>query len=490
MLDGQDANNNGTTHFPEDDNNLSWKVVQPNSDDCRSTLELAHEALELASLPTRRNDQIQAIANKAKTRLGRTLGTDVRGRTCGDAAFAFALAGINDDELLGTLTRVAYHELKRIGLRPSFHSKYVLQLVEKLAAAGLRGVEINRVYRCAADCLDYKKEHHQIVETLRHPDGRFDLLSTRPLMWLWRYASKQTKLKPNGMMKNKEEHAPEVEELGLQNSASQHAMYETYRTADEPLVIDIGCGMGVSLIGLASLDDDALATYRSSVEGTVMGAQRWALPETQLLGCDLSPMATSFAQSVASRWDLTDRLRLLCESAETVLESIVEACPHRVQLISIQFPTPYKLLSDTDGNAQLPTGTEDGFMVSSKLLAVVRSILVRSGGFLMLQSNCEDVAITMLSMARDAGFEAIPMPYPVTTLPDLEKNSRNKTGRKGPDDLRIPQRTKEWIRLGGNRAIGVEWSQGPLLPPRAVTETEVACELQGVPVHRCLVRCV
>jgi hypothetical protein len=93
------------------------------------------------------------------------------------------------------------------------------------------------------------------------------------------------------------------------------------------------------------------------------------------------------------------------------------------------------------------------------------------GGHLLLQSNCEDVAVTMRNVATNVGMTCIDAVRPVTSL---------------DDGGRLPQRTQEWIRLGGERAIGPEWSSVSLLPARCTTETEVACELENTPIHRCL----
>ena len=167
----------------------------PNDND-RNAVQLAHEALELAMDASENSYpiplyEIDVLARKAVNRLAWTLGTDIRGRSSADAAFSFAMAGVTNDVLYQTLALVAQCELQRIGQRPSFRSKYILQMVEKLAAAGIQN---HNVYRVAADCLASKGEHLDVAEMLARPNGGFGLLSTRPLLWLWRFSARQPKV--------------------------------------------------------------------------------------------------------------------------------------------------------------------------------------------------------------------------------------------------------------------------------------------------------
>ena len=118
-------------------------------------------------------------------------------------------------------------------------------------------------------------------------------------------------------------------------------------------------------------------------------------------------------------------------------------------------------------------------MVSPMLLKLIHQVLSKPGGDnhhvpgrLMLQSNCEDVALWMKDTAITAcGFRALPMEHPV---------------EKAVDSADLPQRTLSWIEMGGPRAVGPTWSAVPLLPRIGSTETEVACRLNRTPIHRCL----
>eukprot|EP00550_Attheya_septentrionalis_P009347 CAMPEP_0198298584 /NCGR_PEP_ID=MMETSP1449-20131203/41367_1 /TAXON_ID=420275 /ORGANISM="Attheya septentrionalis, Strain CCMP2084" /LENGTH=128 /DNA_ID=CAMNT_0043999885 /DNA_START=1 /DNA_END=383 /DNA_ORIENTATION=+ len=125
----------------------------------------------------------------------------------------------------------------------------------------------------------------------------------------------------------------------------------------------------------------------------------------------------------------------------------------------LQFPTPFASTTHNNTtstscddvnarNSQLPVDQESGFMVTSSLLETARILLQKkrqalapcSGGIL-LQSNCEDVAVTMRQMAEQVGFSCM-------TTPQSKKEDTNVTS------LALPQRTRNWIVVGGQRAIG------------------------------------
>jgi len=130
------------------------------------------------------------------------------------------------------LATTACKELERVGKRPSFKSKYILQIVEKLAAAGLRNANVRNLHLAAAECLESKGEHLEIVKILRNKDQSYDLLSARALLWLWRFSSRQSKLKS----------------VPLTEKKKFSSWVEAFDNPSKPLVVDFGCGMGVSTI--------------------------------------------------------------------------------------------------------------------------------------------------------------------------------------------------------------------------------------------------
>jgi hypothetical protein len=114
-------------------------------------------------------------------------------------------------------------------------------------------------------------------------------------------------------------------------------------------------------------------------------------------------------------------------------------------------------------------------MVTENLLEIIRSSLHPTKGKLLLQSNCEDVAVWMRNLAcRKVGFIAV----------DDDAPARSSA----PIHQRIPQRTLDWIALDGERTEGRGWFQREILHRKGATETEVSCAINGTPVHRCLLK--
>lgn len=413
--------------------------------------------------------RIDTMVQEAKQQLSWTLGIDVRGRTSADATFLFALAGVSDERLFQMLSCISKHELRRVGQRPSFRSKYILQMMEKLAAAGLRknNACVRDCHAVAADCLLFKNEHLDIVKLLTQKRG-MSLLSPRPLLWLWRFSARQTKPKEDGIASNHvDDHDDSNGHAGQRAEPSGNSTRRTeypnplriFQDNKLPLILDIGCGMGVSLLGLASTSEKGSASLGGlDFQGC------------NFLGADLSQLPIGYAKGISRRWGLDDRLQYMWASAEECLD-LVDDYRANVALVMIQFPTPYRLHDrNADGNSQLPSGQESGFMVSTRVLLQVKRILSKSGGKLLLQSNCEDVAVSMRQVAEKVGMRAMELPQEVVGFDDQQQTLRNL----------------EWIKQGGDRAIGSGWSAIALLPSRGTTETEVSCELQGTPIHRCL----
>lgn len=243
-----------------------------------------------------------------------------------------------------------------------------------------------------------------------------------------------------------------------------------------PLVCDVGCGMGVSILGLATLTSAPRDTASSAVDVD------WE--SCNFIGVDLSNLAIRYCQGIADRWDLTGHVQFVSDSAETCLDAL-QSYPGAIKLAMVQFPTPYQYqphesaceqdltsVFKQSGNAQLPTSPKENFMVSSDLLACIHRVLSKGKGQLLLQSNCEDVAVFMKNASIDAGFKPIAATHPVT---ELEA---------------VTQRAQRWAASGGERAIGNLFSAVPLLPSRGTTETEVACTIDKKPCHRVLMSAI
>ena len=187
--------------------------------------------------------------------------------------------------------------------------------------------------------------------------------------------------------------------LDNQQYCWQYCWSAMFKDTSRPLVVDVGCGMGVSLLGLASLDNNIGHHTTQHDEIQI----EWS--ECNFLGVDLSRLAIRYAQGVSERWSL-ERLSFLVDSAEVCLKRINETYPGKVPLVMLQFPTPYRFQSastdDEDGgvdsvaskgfNSQLPEGSaSDDFMVTEQLLSLTHKVLSKHNGQLLIQSNCEDV---------------------------------------------------------------------------------------------------
>jgi len=246
------------------------------------------------------------------------------------------------------------------------------------------------------------------------------------------------------------------------------------------LVVDIGSGMGVSLLGLATYDrskddnntTDSLLSY---IEYN----------KCNYIGCDFNTLLLRYSQSITKRWYLQDRLQFIDMSAQELLDQL--SCTNvTTKLIMIQFPTPFSIKQQDDKSAntynkQLPANTSQ-FMVTTKLLRTAYNILKSNNeneGYLLLQSNCEDIAIYMKNIAtQEAGFICI-------------DNIQYPKAEEQP--VATSRRTKLWIDSSiksddNERAFGPSWSSMPFLPSKGQTETEVACTLQSTPIHRCLLK--
>ena len=379
-----------------------------------------------------RGPQLVTNATTLKEQMELTLGTDLRGRTSADTALSLALEGVPDESLYRQLTLVAQLELERTRRRKN--TKDALHMVERLAAAGIRSAP-----DLHASALDIVGE--QEVDTVAQMRlGTLDLLSERPLLWLWRASAARKKEKV----------------------AKSYDAVDLPRTG-RPLVLDLGCGMGVSLLGLADG-----ATKNATLD---LLPDKVSWEDCDFVGADLSEPSLRFASGIAQRWGLQSKLHFVRLPVEQMLDQVTTP----VALTLLQFPTPYRLEADADsGNEQLPSGPESGFMVTRRVLEKSHSLMKPVNGRLLLQSNCEDVAVYMQQLAQDCGFAPIEAKHSVSQ----------------PQAGRGTKRLEAWLsqRETLPRAVGSEWSLEALLPSRCRTETEVSCSVSGTPVHRCLLQ--
>lgn len=445
-----------------------WRIV-PDNNTTLSASQVASQVLEIVVEASEMQQPVdekefQRLLNELSIRLELTLGTDIRGRTAADTAFTLCLAGVTDERLYEQLTYISKLEMNRVKNRSSRRARDVLHVVEKLAAAGLRGPMVESVYDLAKNSTALSEAKYHNLRTNITDSKRFNLLSMRPLLWLWRFSTRQTKAK----VKHEDEQEQSMASPEGLLPEPKSPWLRRFDDPTKPLVVDIGCGLGVSIIGLASLRN-RYPQEMGSMDLLVSGLD-WN--QCNYLGGDLSLLGTRFGQGIATRWNLKGHLHFTRASAEDLVKEVDRLYPGRIAMIMIQFPSPYRLKES--GNTQLPSTAETGFMVSHSLMKQVSSIVSKSDGRVLLQSNCEDVAVTMRDMGKAVGLSPVVARDPVLSVNDM------------PPHQRTPQRTQEWIRLGGQRALGPEWSRVPLLPTGCGTETEASCAVHETPVHRCI----
>lgn len=505
------------TDYPRSEGgNSSWELEPINNplfDNIDETednvLQLAHASLGLAvsssekgvnvnkdvmnELISRTNNRLRVLKQRRALSIflpGAAVAVgELHGRKAADAILWFALAGIDDDDLFSDLFEIARTELDRFGRNTSCRPKDILHIVERAGmAASIIGTQ--QLYTTAADCLEYKMkertnhdinsndivwgslDYRNIIQELR--DGSFGLHSDRSLLGLWRFSSRQRKQKQ--FLYNAAQHFEHTREGNTTKVAedlNQYNWTEMYTDPSRPLIIDIGCGMGVSLLGLASSQS---TKQLSSINHSELQID-WN--EYNFLGVDLSRLAIGYARGACRRCGLSSDLHFVVDSAENCLRHISESYPGDAALSMIQFPTPFKFQYENEevspsvaknrSNSQLPSSsTSNNFMVSEKLVSLTYNMLSENNGKLLIQSNCEDVSVYMRNLAVKAGFRSIPF---TDSIKELDP---------------VTQRAKKWVECAGERPIGKYWSDNSLLPQKGRTETEVACSIDNKPVHRCL----
>lgn len=351
-------------------NGTSTYTLPRRATDAPSVLSLAKAARDYACRSDLSDGVVaEFVAARAKEAL-QTLSEDARGapgRQASDAAWAFALAGCSDDALFEAL--LDQHACNRVKRR----TVNDLQAEERLGACGLR--------------------------------GRDAFFAARACQWRWRYAR------------------------DARAAPAADALRVTFDDRTRPLVLDIGCGMGGSAIGLAlSTDANVLAvdTSRACIRAGRGFAAR--------LGAD--------AQFVVS--DASDALRWAATYAGPVS-------------VLVQFPTPFALGGEDTVRECRP------FLLSRPVAKLIASAIGIDGA-VYVSSQVEDVALASADALEYAGLCLAPAAEPVTT--------------------EAPQRLRD-VRVGSmRRAVGGPWRATSPLPADAAPESERRCELLGQPVHR------
>ena len=348
---------------------------------------------------------------------------------------------------------------------------------------------------------------------LHAPDGR-------ALHQLWLHSSKQKKLRTKKSSANEPGTRLAHDEVFIDSKEGFG-----FKDPSLPLVLDVGCGFGTTIIGLAQ-------RWLSEPEnaGDLWGQAGKLDSKCNFLGCDLSKHAIGYAKGVTKRLStktsdeekakyrrMRSRVSFLCMSGEDLLRAVLAWYPGPIFLILIQFPTPYKLMSTLDkgtedeaksvkssvksasqdvrvdkrlggagdggsgdGNTQLPS-IDKGFMVSQELADLVGMATSKAGtGRVFVQSNVEDVAMAMSDRIEAASKRLVPLAKDShgRALP-TEAEAKNSAGEPLPPTLR----QERWLALGGERPSGPGWLFSSAFP-FARTETEASYENIGKPLYR------
>ena len=412
------------------------------------------------------------------------MGSDLRGRTSSDACFNFVLSGIVESKpFFQDLLCICIHELNRVGHRASFRSKYILHMVEKFAACDIRGKFALELYRIAGECLEQKDfSDLQLIQSLK--DGTFGLNSDRPLLWLWRFSTRQRKVSIvdfEASTKKVTKNSDGVVAWDAVESTNAINWEDFFYDSSKPLVVDLGSGMGSSLLNLSTIiSSDSRFAIKNSLPIEWQGCN--------YVGADLNQNFVNFGNGIVSR----DRRRLgrvnfFCLTADDFLTKL-QTYPGPTAMVMIHFPSPYRLMAldstegndSHSGNSQLPF-TFDGFMVTRKLLVSISELLRRfeGDGILLFQTKCEDVAIHVKELGLSIGtLDCVKCESPVE---NIDMRYKETSGKR-------PKRVDDWLRStpSTERAEGVVWSSLPLLPGKCQPETEVQCNNERTIIHRCV----
>jgi hypothetical protein len=494
-----------------------------------------------------------------------------------ESAFLLSLSGIKNPEVYEIIIDNVFRLLSQLPYDATDDLKQIVDSFELLALSGLRSsprhqnrnfdmnlfLEIlQTILRNNSDSVS-RRPHlrtlRNILEDLtssssdqEHFGYWLQSSSSGPLLALWLHSTKQKKIRyliddtvatPPGTRKAKltiNTNSDAKTSDGKKRSRVIWSGDSPLGFADMslPLVIDVGCGFGVSLLGIATAAATAAASVmtgqsqqnsfphsNSSFSSSLIG--NW-----NCLGCDLSSHCVRYAQSISARWELSSRCRFCVAPAEEFVEWVRDYYPGPVVWVLLQFPTPYVLRTkaeESNRNIQLPVlscgevlgsserssegqggndGDEGGFMVTNKLIEIILSLMIKSreqvnhltvtptppSPCLYVQSNVEDVAVTMkkkieshcLSSSTHLSLRHLTVQENDTSV---EVRGNEVSDEINEIELVEEQRTKRqelWEGLGGERIeFGCEgWLRNSPFPVHCRTETEASYGIIKKPVFR------
>ena len=440
---------------------------------------------------------------------------ELQGRKFADAAFELSLLGVRDEAIFTYLVEQQGRELARWGLRASVRAHDIVKLCERLACAGVRDggiyLQAARLLRdkgdAGGDTAEYLLAALATAEALDHEATGLRMSlgnNSRPKMAMWTYLSRQRKAgKQNLVAENCEVAAATA--VATAAAPLPPSLATLFADPSLPLVVDLGCGLGVSLLGLAEARGQEVYNF---------------------CGVELNSESARYGQGIAARWGLGGRVAFVQLECCEALERLEREYPGPCALVAVQFPTPFKLrLGSAEAGSQTAQEPEDGggeegddeeedgggggnrqlpdtdeFMVGPHLLRRAEALLrpratypPPAPGLLYVQSNVEDVAVWMRQAVEDhTGLR------PPSRAARLLAFSHGQAEAEGMDWAARPEpeaaltlRQKRWLDGSPQapRAHGPGWLAGSPLPACAHSETEVMCIAKGKTVYRVLFEC-
>lgn len=221
---------------------------------------------------------------------------------------------------------------------------------------------------------------------------------------------------------------------------------------DAPIMIDIGCGTGAMCLGYAEKRLD-----------------------TNVLGVDTDNALLRYPRGIARRSGLSDRAQFVWGYGIDAVRWVRQNYSGELSWITLNFPTPYVSPNgnhaDNGNNVWLPRSPDaENFLGNSALISEISLALQERGGRLLLQSINEDVVVHLRTSAEKHGLEAV------------------SGSSLGVSEVFVEQSVSEMTlrnqRYDGPRAVGPGWlSSNPL---GVMAETEAGYQIDGKPVHRCV----
>jgi hypothetical protein len=162
----------------------------------------------------------------------------------------------------------------------------------------------------------------------------------KPLVDLWLHSIKQKKIRCNNNDNNindsnftrnlsRKKISPGTKLAKLENLDNLEKIFGN--NLNEPLVVDVGCGFGVSLLGMAYtlINTNYNELYSNNNDDNNLNNNKsWRkdikIPQNaNFLGFDLNEHAINYARTISKKWKISTRCCFIVSSAQAVLEWLI-----------------------------------------------------------------------------------------------------------------------------------------------------------------------